>query len=217
MKAFIQKYKHATMFLYALIYLPWFMYLEKTVTKNFNVIHMDIDDKIPFIEYFIIPYLLWFLYVSVVLGYLFFKDTGSFYKNCAFLFTGMTIFLIISTIYPNGHHLRPAVFENNNIFTQMVKSLYITDTPTNIFPSIHVYNSIGAHLAVMHNEALKSNKWIRSTSLILCISICMATVFLKQHSMFDVITALILSVVIYELVYKVDYAALKEKRKVVAD
>lgn len=212
MKKLIQKYRHGFLFLYAFIYLPWFMYLEKTVTKHYHVIHMDIDDKIPFIEYFIIPYMLWFLYVSGVVLYLFLKDTSGFYKCCAFLFTGMTLFLIISTLYPNGHQLRPEYFERNNIFVQAVQALYQTDTSTNIFPSIHVYNSIGAHIAIMQNDRLRQNKWITGGSFILMVSICMATVFLKQHSMFDVITGLILAFVMYEVVYKVDYVAIRNKR-----
>lgn len=212
MKKLIQKYRHGFLFLYAFIYLPWFMYLEKTVTKHYHVIHMDIDDKIPFIEYFIIPYMLWFLYVSGVVLYLFLKDTSGFYKCCAFLFTGMTLFLIISTLYPNGHQLRPEYFERNNIFVQAVQALYQTDTSTNIFPSIHVYNSIGAHIAIIQNDRLRQNKWITGGSFILMVSICMATVFLKQHSMFDVITGLILAFVMYEVVYKVDYVAIRNKR-----
>ena len=31
--AFIKKYKHAWVFMYILIYMPWFMYLEKHVTS----------------------------------------------------------------------------------------------------------------------------------------------------------------------------------------
>ena len=54
--AWFQKYKHGLLLLYFLIYLPWFQYLEKKVTVHFNVIHMAIDDYIPFIEFFVIPY-----------------------------------------------------------------------------------------------------------------------------------------------------------------
>ena len=45
------------------------------------------------------------------------------------------------------------------------------------------------------------------------LSICCATVFLKQHSMFDVITALILAFVMYEIVYKADWNAIMTKRR----
>ncbi|MEG1741600.1 MAG: phosphoesterase, partial [Acetivibrio sp.] len=34
-KKSLQKYKHAWVFLYVLIYLPWFMYLEKHVTYGY--------------------------------------------------------------------------------------------------------------------------------------------------------------------------------------
>ena len=57
-KAFglLKKYKHAWVFSYALLYMPWFLYLEKHVIQDFCVIHSVIDDYIPFVEYFIIPY-----------------------------------------------------------------------------------------------------------------------------------------------------------------
>ena len=60
-------YSHAWVLLYAFIYFPWFTYLERHVTDNYFVIHSIFDDYIPFCEYFIIPYLLWFAYIAVTL------------------------------------------------------------------------------------------------------------------------------------------------------
>ena len=57
-------YSHAWVLLYAFIYFPWFTYLERHVTDNYFVIHSIFDDYIPFCEYFIIPYLLWFAYMQ---------------------------------------------------------------------------------------------------------------------------------------------------------
>lgn len=201
MKAFLKKYKHALILTYLPIYLAWFAFLEKTVTSRFHVVHMAVDDYIPFVEYFIVPYLLWFLYVAVAIVYFFFTDVSDYYKLCCFLFVGMTIFLIISTLYPNGHYLRPSVFEHDNIFTSLVQWLYATDTSTNLFPSIHVYNSIGVHLAVARSEKLRQHKWIQIASAVLMMSIVLATMFLKQHSVFDVITAFLTAAVMYSLVY----------------
>ena len=64
MKAFFQKYKHAWVLLYAFLYLPWFFWLESRANLPYHVIHVWLDDKIPFVEYFIVPYLLWFVYVA---------------------------------------------------------------------------------------------------------------------------------------------------------
>ena len=63
MKEFIRKYKHAWVFLYGLIYFPWFFWLEQRHVSGYHLIYASLDRKIPFCEYFIIPYLLWFAYV----------------------------------------------------------------------------------------------------------------------------------------------------------
>lgn len=208
MKKICERYKHAIpLMVYAVIYCVWFAYLEKNVIQPSTIIHMKWDDYIPFCEVFIIPYFLWFVYVSGVLFYCFFKNKQEYYRNCMFLFTGMTIFLIVSTLWPNGHHLRPYVMPRDNIFTDMVARLYRIDTPTNLWPSIHVYNSIAAHLAVTHTPALAENRRIRTGSLFLCISIILSTVFIKQHSMFDVITAFIMAAIMYLVVYQMDIVA----------
>ena len=106
----------------------------------------------------------------------------------------------------------------DNIFTQMIAGLYQTDTSTNIWPSIHVYNSLGAHIAIMKCQKLTGRKWIQRGSFVLAVSIILSTMFLKQHSMFDVLTAFIMGFVMYGLVYRYDVVAAfrqtsKEKKK----
>ncbi|MGN1158005.1 MAG: serine/threonine protein phosphatase, partial [Agathobacter sp.] len=126
LQRFWEKNKHFMLMLYFIIYLAWFMFLEQHVTTHFHVIHMDIDDYIPFCEFFIVPYLLWFPYIAVVILYMGFRDKKEYFNMCAFLFAGMTLFLIISTVFPNGHFLRPTEFERDNIFTQLCTMLYST-------------------------------------------------------------------------------------------
>lgn len=201
MKNFFKKYGHIWILGYAFIYIPWFLYLEKTVTSHYHVMHSVVDDFIPFNEYFIIPYLLWFAYVALTIGFFFFVNKEDYYRLCIFLFTGMTLSLLICTLFPNGTDFRPVLDPNKNIFTSMVVSLYQTDTPTNVFPSIHVFNSIGTHIAIMKSEALRRHRWVQVLSFVLMISICMATVFLKQHSIVDVIGAMLLCIAVYPLAY----------------
>lgn len=201
MNTFFNKYKHSVLLLYFAIYLPWFGYLEKTVTTHFHVIHMAIDDIIPFCEYFIVPYLLWFGYVAWGLGYFFFKNKDEYFRLCTVLFTGMTVFLIVSSLYPNGHYLRPVTFTRDNIFVDMVQWLYSTDTSTNLFPSIHVYNSIAINAAVWHADNFKENKIVRYGSSIMMMSIILSTMFLKQHSVFDVITGVLMAFIMCRMVY----------------
>ncbi len=118
-----------------------------------------------------------------------------------FLVTGMTLFLIVSFVYPNGHELRPEQFPRDNVFTRMIANLYQTDTATNILPSIHVYNSIGIQIAVQKSRRLSRHRGVQIVSGILCVSIILSTVFIKQHSMVDVISAFVLAAVLYVLIY----------------
>ena len=198
---FFKKYKHAWVFSYALLYGPWFYYLETHVTSGYHIIYSPIDDKIPFIEYFIVPYLLWFVFIAVVFAYFFFTDVDGFYKLAKISFAGMTIFLIISTIMPNGLAIRPVVFERDNIFVDLVKMLYQTDTPTNVFPSLHVFNTLCACIAIHKSQALKKHKAVCIGAYVLGALIIMATMFLKQHSVLDVTGAFIMAYLLYQWVY----------------
>ena len=197
---FLYKYRHAWLLSYAFIYLPWFMFLERTVTRDYHIMHASLDDLIPFNEYFIVPYFLWFVYVAGTLIFFLFRSKEDYYKMCAFLFSGMTLSLIICTFFHNGTDFRPVI------------DPYKTDTNTNVFPSIHVYNSVGTHIAISRSRFLSKHKIIKLCSFLLTASICLATMFLKQHSIIDVCGAFLMAYAIHYLVY--GYAADTEDKKI---
>lgn len=207
MKNLLKKYGHIWTIGYAFIYIPWFFYLERTVTRGYTVMHIALDDKIPFNEYFIIPYLLWFVYVAGALVYFFFTNKQDYYRLCIFLFTGMTIFLLICTFFPNGTDLRTVVDPQKNFCSWLVSVLHQADTSTNVFPSIHAFNSLGVHFAVMNSKALKDKKLVRWGSFVLMVAICLSTMFLKQHSAVDVLGAIIMAYVMYPFVYSTGEAS----------
>lgn len=205
MKTFLLKYKHAWPILYAFFYMPIFYWLEDTYNSNYeglHYIHCALDDKIPFVEHFIIPYFIWFGYVGLFVIFFFFKDAKEFYRLVAFLIIGMTTFLIVSYVYPNGVMIRPSEFPRDNVFTDMVRHLHSIDTDTNVFPSLHAYNSIAIAVAVLESKHFKNWGVMKISSTILAVLIIMSTVFLKQHSIIDVIGSFVLSVPVYFLIYK---------------
>lgn len=197
------------MAVYAVIYLIAFFYLEKR-TVAIHEIDFEIDQYIPFCEIFIVPYLLWFGYVAFTVIFLCIRDKEESDKLVAFLMAGMTIFIVISAIFPNGHNLRPKTFPRDNIFIDMIKNLYATDTPTNILPSIHVYNSVAIMIAVWRSRCFANHKVVKTAMLALGVSIICSTVLIKQHSMLDVLLAFLLSAIMYSVCYK--RAAVREKR-----
>ena len=210
MKTLLKKYGHVWVLSYAFLYLPWFLYLEQTVTGDYAVMHTALDDYIPFNEYFIIPYLFWFVYVAGAIAYFFFTNRQDYYRLCGFLFVGMTISLIICTFFPNGTDLRIEVDPQKNFCSWLVSMLHVADTSTNVFPSIHVYNSVAVHCSVMNSAALRDKVWLRRGSFVTMVLICMSTLVLKQHSVLDVVGALILAYLMYPLVYETDYAAARK-------
>ena len=65
LKKFMSKYGHAMWIVaYMAFYLVGFFILEHAGHRHYHVIHSWLDDQIPFCEYFIIPYLLWFFYIA---------------------------------------------------------------------------------------------------------------------------------------------------------
>ena len=155
------------------VYMTWFMWLEKTVTPDsaYTNIHVKFDDMIPFCEWFIIPYLLWFVYVVVVVAFVFFTSRKEFYQASAYLFIGMSICLLICTVWPNGQDLRIEEFTNDNILTSLMSMVYHADTNTNVFPSIHVYNSVAVVVMLCKSHKLKNVTWVKIAAGILSILI----------------------------------------------
>lgn len=187
---FIKKYKHGFVILiYGILYMLCFRYLETRNVSAYHLIHTRLDDMIPFCEYFIVPYLLWFPYQVIAILYFIFLNNNKleYYQLIKNLCMGMTIFLFVSWVYPNGHLLRPDTFAHDNIFTSLVSTLYATDTPTNILPSIHVFNSLAVHMAITKCQRLRHHRGVKAASFALTALIIMSTMFLKQHSVVDVI------------------------------
>lgn len=203
MKKLFYKKRVWIIFAYFFLYMAIFKFLEMRSVGRMHIIHTALDDRIPFCEYFIIPYFLWFLYSGATIAYFAFfnKNVREYWQLILSLGCGMTLFLLISWCFPNGHNLRPLLPADGNIFTEMVRFLYRIDTPTNILPSMHVFVSLAAAVALDRCQALKKHWILRKASWILAILIVLSTLFLKQHSTFDAFCGIALYVILYLLFY----------------
>lgn len=186
--------------IYMVLYMLTFFALENR-QASYHIISLAIDRKIPFCELFVIPYFLWFFYVSVTFVILCFKDKAESERLATFLSVGMSVFLLVSFIYPNGLDIRPKSFARDNIFVDMVKYLYTVDTSTNVVPSIHVYNSIAIMISVNKSRLFENRRLSKLLMNLLGVSIILSTVFIKQHSMLDVMVAFLLAAVMYSPCY----------------
>ncbi len=193
------------MVMFMIVYLLAFSLLEKRRPADYTEIHIWLDDAIPFTKVFIIPYLLWFAFVAVSVICLYLTDRKNYDRTATLLYFGMTVFLVISFVFPNVQYLRPRYIPGQDLFSVLVRRLYRTDTNTNVFPSIHVYNTLCCMAGMLQSRAKIAQKvWIRAGVVILGVSIILSTMFLKQHSLIDVIGACLLFVPMHVLVFGYD-------------
>lgn len=180
-----------------------FSFLEKGLKLNYQTIYCSFDDKIPFCEYFIIPYYFWFVFLIGMQIYAFFFDIPAFRNYINFTILTYTVTIIVYILFPNQQTLRPMTLPRDNIFSDIVAWMYNFDTNTNVCPSIHVLGSFAVYFSARKSK-LFSGFWWRAAFLVMTVLISVSTVFLKQHSIIDIIAALVLCAVAYPFVYMPD-------------
>ena len=113
-----------------------------------------------------------------------FKDNEVLYKQ-AKTFVGklesnsMIIFLMIPTTMT-----RPDII-GTDLFSLLVRSLYVMDTPDNLFPSFHVLES---YMLLRTLPLLKkAPKWYRMLTPIVSPLVIISILFVKQHLIVDIL------------------------------
>lgn len=198
----LKRYPQVWVLTYFFLYLPWFFLLEARPLRDCTIIHLPIDDLIPFCEYFIIPYLLWFLYMALSIAYfLFTLPRRDFYRFTGVLFGGMTVCLVLYTFFYTGLDLRPDIDPDKNRFTWLVSRLWEADTSTNVCPSIHTFATLACQAAFTRHGFYRKHPALYRCSALLAVSIVLSTLFLKQHSVLDAACAVLLLHGMHRLIY----------------
>lgn len=205
----LRKNRHFGILIYFFIIFLLYNYTENTI-RPIYFMYSKLDNYIPFVKEMVIPYISWYVYIVIALIYTGIYSKGHFYKLNCFMFVGMITCFFLYLQFPNGQNLRPYI-ANGDILLNIVKKLYEIDTPTNSAPSIHVLVSIGIHMTIIQCERI--TRLFKNLSLVTMILIIASTVMIKQHSILDVLYGVALSIVLYQLIYKIDYVQYLENRK----
>ena len=72
-----------------------FMLLENHHSSRMIITDSWIDSYIPFNEYFVIPYILWFVFMVLGFAYFVFIDQVGIKRTYFYLFLGMSLSLLI--------------------------------------------------------------------------------------------------------------------------
>ena len=166
-----------------------------------HVIHCKLDDIIPFCEWFLLPYVFWYLLIAISLGYFALYNVDHFKKLQTYIIITQIVAMLVYIIYPNCQDLRPTEFMRDNFLTDCIGFIYSFDTNTGVCPSLHCAYSIGI-ASVWLREKSASKLW-KTFIVVSVILICLSTMFIKQHSAVDFFAALPVCLLAEILVFKV--------------
>lgn len=185
-----EEFRHLKLLLYWPLYGALFLFAERFYeVERYYTVYCPADDWIPFCEWFVIPYMFWFVYLVGMLLYTLVYDVDAFKKMMKFIMITYTVTILIYFLFPTCQELRPASFERDNALTRFMAGFYRFDTNTNVCPSIHVIGTLAVLFTAFHCKSLRGFA-VKAAFTVTAILICASTVFLKQHSVLDVLAAL---------------------------
>lgn len=183
------QYRHLLLLLGWVGYFILYYLTENLIPlESCHVIHCALDDRIPFCEFFVIFYVLWYGLIILSLGYFLLYHVQSFRKLQTYIILVQVLATILYILYPSRQELRPEVFPRENIFTGIVEMLYRIDTPTGVCPSLHVAISLGIASTWLREKTV--SPWVRAAVTLFCLGVCASVAFVKQHSVLDILAAI---------------------------
>lgn len=156
-----------------------------------------VDHQIPFVEIFVVPYLLWYAFIFLMFIYFCIYDRAIYYRTLLSFCIGMLVCYVIYFFFQTTVP-RPELM-GNGILTSMVKYVYGADQPFNCFPSIHVLSSYLMILGIRHSKLWTIKKDIIVSTI--AYSIILSTLFVKQHVVLDVVAGVLLGSLLFKLFY----------------
>ncbi len=206
------------------IFMSAFYAFSSAFSTETHLISMSIDDKIPFIRYFIIPYCTYYFMPVIILYMVARKDSEKFKKGILSMFIIDTIANIFFLCY-NVKIIRPDFIDLNMKITEvtsfdsfmdyMISVIYRVDKSASCcFPSLHA--AIGTLLVILSVSFQKDKRLPIVLSILGVLSglgCITATFFIKQHYFIDSVAGVILSLLVYSLVSLTIYLVKKNKEK----
>lgn len=192
---YIKSHKYSLLLLYLPCYLAAFFIIDRLPLDHY-IIRCPLDDYIPFNQYMMIPYAIWYAWFPGWLLYFLTKSKEDFIKLAAVMFSGMTISLIIYVVFPNGVDLREPI-TGTDICSRALSWIRKMDTPYGVCPSIHISTIAAIMLVIKDTKLPDFTPTVRGYCMVITLLIAYATMATKQHSIVDVACGALLSAALY--------------------
>lgn len=215
---YIKNHKYVLLVLYWPLNCLWYEILRRWVSgREVWLVESTLDQYIPFCEWFVIPYVLWFVYIITVHVHAAKCEKKTFLRTAVMGIGSMLLPMIFCMLVPNGIplSLRPdfETLGRSNVATKLVEFIYANDSPPrNCMPSMHVSASMALYFSLLRNESLKGKTGIKIGAGILSVAITLSTVFIKQHSVLDLFAGLGVAVFLLIVVTIAEKILTKKKK-----
>ncbi|MCL2695655.1 MAG: phosphatase PAP2 family protein [Clostridiales bacterium] len=202
MRALLKKYSHIVYAWWVPLYVLGFLGVQKIITPDmpYTVAFLPLDNAIPFLPWFVVFYYLWFPAMVFTGFYLLFTDAAGLKRYMTCVGWGFCVVLFFYFLIPSGQPLTPSAYPPDDGFALAVQELQEFDSNMNVFPSGHVMGAVVTLFAVFDSPRLRK-WWILLPATVLTAMICLSTVFIKQHSLIDLIASGLLCFGLYFAVY----------------
>ncbi|MBQ8757759.1 MAG: hypothetical protein IJZ48_05895 [Oscillospiraceae bacterium] len=198
------QYRHLLLMLGWLVYGLLYLLTENLIpVEDCHVVYSPLDDKIPFCEWFVIPYVGWYVLIVISLGYFALYNVENFKCLQTYIMITQAIAMAIYIVWPSVQLLRPNPYPRDNILVDLVRLIQSVDTPTGVCPSLHVGYSLG-----IASAWLKEKQASKKTKAFVCVFVffvCISVAFVKQHSVVDIWAAIPMCAVAEILVFRKYY------------
>ena len=184
---------------WAAFFLLYFLTEQFIPLERCHLIHIPLDDRIPFCEWFVIFYVGWYALIVLSLGYFLLYNINSFRNLQTYIILTQALAMTVYILYPSYQDLRPTVFPRENILTAIVGLIYRIDTPTGICPSLHVAISVALSSIWLREKGI--SPWLKAVIVLFCLGVCLSVLFIKQHSLVDAIAAIPLCLIAERFVF----------------
>lgn len=164
------------------------------------------DRVTPFLDFFIVPYIIWYPFIFLGLTYMCMRHRSEYYRAVVGLVIAHLLCYIVYILYQTTVP-RP-IIGDDTFFLRLVNFIYSHDEPYNCFPSIHV---ITTYLMLKSYKSINMNKIWHAILRLVGLSIIASTLFVKQHGILDVISAIVLAEIVYYAVSAVRFEDLGAK------
>ena len=181
------------------------------VGKTFISLATELDNLIPFVPVFIVFYVLAFVQWGLNYLLLLAEEDGFLYKYINAEIIGKAVCIFFFIMIPTTIQ-RPEV-TGTGIFSWMTRTIYFFDTPVNLFPSMHCFQSWLCMRAAVETDMLPRR--VKIYSILFTLGVVISTVCVKQHVFIDTVTGITLAEL--SLLFVSEVSDLKKKIREAAE